>query len=142
DPNTRFVSFKDAFGGVIGEGVVRHTFTTPAQYEVLVTVTDDDGDAEVDGTHVKVVTTAQALDAAIALLDDLIAHTTDPAQRKILEKVAKALYGNPRGSNGAQLMLLTGNKSSAIAFLNQAIELLKEASTRGVQTGTIPAILK
>jgi hypothetical protein len=142
DPNTSFVSFKDAFGGVIGEGVARHVYRSAAQFEMLISVADDDGGVERDGTQIKVVTVAQGLDAAIVLLDDLIAHTTDPAQRKILEKVAKALYGNPRGSNGAQLMLRTGNKSAAIAFLNTAIGLLQDASTRGAQTGTIPAILK
>lgn len=142
DPNTSFVSFKDAFGGVIGEGVATHVYRSAAQFEMVITVADDDGDAEVDGTQVKVVTAAQALDAAIILLDDLIARTTDPGQRKILEKVAKALYGNPRGSNGAQLRLRTGNNAGAIAFIDQAIEWLNEASKRGADTGTIPVILK
>lgn len=142
DPDSNFVSFKDAFGGVIGEGVARHTFTTPAEFEMVITVTDDDGDSEVDGTRVQIVTPAQALDAAIVLLDELIAETTNPLQRKLLDKVAKALYGNPRGSNGAQLMIATDNKVAAIVFLNQAIGWLKEAATRGSDTGQIQAILQ
>jgi len=142
DPNQSFVSFKDAFGGVIGEGVATHVYQSAAQFQMLITVADDDGDAEQDGDQIRVVTVEQALDAAIVLLDDLIANTTDPFQRKILERIAKALYGNPRGSNGAQAMLRTGNETAAIAFLNTAIGLLQDASARGVQTGTLPAILK
>lgn len=142
DPNTAFVSFKDAFGGVIGEGVARHTFHSAAEFEVVITVADDDGDAEVDGTQVEVVTPAQALDAAIVLLDDLIANTTNFTQRRLLEKAAKALYGNPRGSNGAQLMISRDNDAAAIMFLNQAIGWLKEASARGADTGAIPTILQ
>jgi hypothetical protein len=127
---------------VIGEGIARHVYTVPAEYSMVITVADDDGDAERDGDNVKVVTAAQALDEAIIRLDNLIAGTTNADVRRLLEKVAKALYGNPHAVNGAREMLRVDNKEAAIAFIDQAIGWLKEASALGANVSTLIAILQ
>ncbi|HET6372153.1 MAG TPA: PKD domain-containing protein, partial [Candidatus Polarisedimenticolia bacterium] len=142
DPHTAFASFNDAFGGVIGHAVASHVFTSPAEFKTIVTVTDDDGGAEVDSAKVKVVTVEQALDVAIDLLENKIDSTSNPVIRKILEKAFKALYGNAKAQNGALEMVRTGNDASAIMFLNQAIGWLKVASGFGADVSTLTAILQ
>jgi hypothetical protein len=142
DPHTAFTSFNDAFGGVIGHAVASHVFTSPAEFKMIVTVTDDDGGAEVDSAKVKVVSVEQALDVAIDLLQDKIAATSNPVIRKILEKAFKALYGNSRAQNGALEMIRTGNDESAIVFLSQTIGWLNVASGFGADVSTLIAILQ
>ena len=142
DSQGAFASFDEAFGDGSGAAAVSHAFVAPGTFNIAFSVTDDDGGVGEDSVRVDVLTVGQALNAALDLLDNQIAGTSNAGTRKILQKARKALYGNSGALNGAKEMIRVGNDEAAIAFLDQAIGWLQEASGRGADVATLTAILQ
>lgn len=143
DPNTAFTTFDEAFGD--GSGIVSHThiYNVAGSYPLALSVTDDDGGVDSEATVVRVVTTEQAVEEIIGLLDGLIASTTDNGVREDLEKARQALAGsNDQSNNGALKMIRAGNDEAAIAFLQQAITWLERAQTGAAHVATQIALLE
>ena len=101
DPHTAFTTFDEAFGDGAGALSHQHAYSAPGTFPIGLTVADDDGGVDTETAVVRVLTPEQAVVEIIAILDNLIASTTDSGIRKDLEKARKALAGNPNGSNGA-----------------------------------------
>ena len=142
EPQTAFTTFDEAFGKGTGAVSHRHRFTLAGLHPVALSVTDDDGGVGTESTAVRVVTPQQAVEEILALLDGVIAGTTDGSVRKDLEKARKALFGNPNGSNGALEKIRDGHNQAAIAFLQQAISWLHKAQAGGADVATLTALLE
>lgn len=142
DPQTAFTMFDEAFGD--GTGAVTHThrYSLAGSYPIALSVTDDDGGVDTEGTVVRVVTPEQAVVEIIGLLDAAIASTTDNNIRTDLEKARRALAGNPNGNDGALNMIRAGNNHAAIAFLRQAIDWLRRAQAGGADVARQIALLE
>lgn len=142
DSQGAFESFDEAFGDGSGAAAASHAYSAPGTFAIALSVTDDDGGADSSSAQVDVLTVEQALEVAIDLLTDEITATSNPVIRKILEKAEKALSGNPQAQNGARQKIQHGNDHAAIAFLNQAIRSLQEASQGGADVAILVAILQ
>ena len=144
ESNGTFDSFTDAFGGVVGRASDGHRYTTAGDLTLALDVLDDDGGAGTSSIAVKVLTPAQAVDQIINLLDQLIAGTTNDAQRKALLKARRDLAGSPtgRGLNGALDLITKGNTSSALEKLTLSIADLQAAQSAGADVSTLIALLR
>jgi hypothetical protein len=142
EPQTAFTTFAEAFGRGTGAVSHRHRFTLAGLRPVALSVTDDDGGVGTESTVVRVVTPQQAVEEIVALLDGVIAGTTNGNVRKDLEKARKALFGNPNGNNGALEKIRDGHNQAAIAFLQQAISWLHKAQAGGADVATLTALLE
>ena len=144
ESNGTFDLFTDAFGGVVGHANAGHRFTVAGDLTLALDVLDDDGGAVSASVQVKVLTPAQAVDQIIIMLDQLIAGTTNDAQRKALLKARKDLAGSPdgRGLNGALDLIEKGNTSAALEKLQLAIADLQAAQAAGADVGTLIALLR
>jgi hypothetical protein len=79
----------------------------------------------------------------IALLDALIASTTDAKTRADLLQARDALAGkNDYSNNGALNMIRSGNFESAIAMLGITVNWLNKASASGADTTTVTALVQ
>lgn len=97
------------------------------------------GKKEMKPTPLVVRSAAQGF---LALLDALIAGTTDAEVLKELDKARKALVGKPEAENGALRMIRDSNDDAAIAFLQQAADRLRAAGAAGADTATLVALLE
>ncbi len=143
DPQSSFTSFDQAFGDGTGSFGHLHTYVASGTYSVVTTVTDDDGGADSESITVRVLTPEQAVQELIAMLDAIIATTTDRAILRDLRAARAALAGsNPQSNNGALNMIRKGNEKSAASSCLVAFNSLGKAETDGA-TGltTMKAIL-
>ncbi len=85
DSQSSFALFDEAFGDGTGELSQTHRYTLPGTFAIALAVQDDDGGESNQAANIRVVTPKQAVEEVLASLDDLIAQTTDPAVRAILE---------------------------------------------------------
>ena len=102
DANTVFNAFDEAFGD--GTGSLRHThvFTAAGTYAVDLGIADDDGGFDIESASVRVLTPEQGVNELIAMIDTVIASTTDAKVLAELQKARHALTGsNPNSQNGA-----------------------------------------
>lgn len=143
DSSTQFDSFSDAFGGVVGALEHAHSYAAGGEQTVLLSVTDDDNGMTTGEHAVRVVTPEQALAEIGAILEALIASTTNHQVRKDLEAAQKALVGNPQGSqNGALNKVRGGQVSAADSFLRKAIDRLMQAQAGGANVGALVSLVQ
>ncbi len=143
DPQSSFSSFDQAFGDGSGSLAHVHTYVSSGTYSVVATVTDDDGGADSESITFRVLTPEQAVRELIAMLDAVIAATTNRAILRDLRAARSALAGStPRSSDGALNMIRAGNEPSAAYFSQVAFNSLGRAETNGA-TGltTMKALL-
>jgi hypothetical protein len=79
----------------------------------------------------------------IALLDALIASTTDEKTRADLLQARDALAGkNDYSNNGALNKIQSGNRDAAIAMLAVAVNWLNKAGAGGADTTTLAGLVQ
>jgi hypothetical protein len=128
--STTFTEFIDAFGGVTGHVTAQHAYGGPGSFNVRVVVTDDDGGSGTAVATLRVVSPADAVRQAIALLDSLIATSTDPARMQLIAaRAALAGSGNSGDESGALTKIEEGQAAAAIARLATALRQLDNAAT-------------
>lgn len=143
DPDTSFNTFDEAFGDGIGSLSHTHVFNAPGTYTVQLTVTDSDGDSDTESASVRVLTPEQAVIELIAMIDAVIASTTDNRVLAELQKARRALAGNNENSqNGALKKIRSGNNQAAIAFVQIAVNWLERAAEDGADVAAPIALLQ
>ena len=144
DVSTAFEAFSDAFGGAVGQLRQSHRYSNPGTYGFALTVTDKDGGADTEQTQVPILTVKQALTQIIEQLKKLIAGTSDPAIRRMLEGARRALEGAVAdvSQNGADGKLDPPTAQAALAKVNQALFTLTAAGGAGVDVKSLLALLQ
>jgi len=139
----QFDSFRDAFGGVVGDLADRHTYARAGDFTLDLTVTDDDAGVARRSIGARVLTPEQALQEIVDTLDALIAVSRG-AQRGRLQEARDKLASNQLGdsANGALDLLAKGNTQAAIEKIAQAIEPLRKAETANATVGALIALLE
>jgi hypothetical protein len=139
--SSSFTAFSDAFGGVEGRLETRHTYSATGTFNLALTVKDDDdgvGDATAPLT---VVSPADAVRQAIAMLDALIATATEPARSSLLAaRRALAGSGQSGASSGALAKIEKNLMAAAVAKLKNAIRDLGRVAD--VDVTVITAVLE
>ena len=125
-----FSDFTDAFDGATGRLAAKHAYTVPGAYNARVAVTDDDLGTGRSDTAVRVVSPADAVKQAIALLDALIATAPDSARVALAgARAALAGAGKSGEASGAIEKIDSELVSAAIARLRVASRQLDRASS-------------
>ena len=137
-----FTRFEDSVGGVVGELEAQRAYVTPGTYSARVAVSDYEGGTGAATTAIKVVSPADALKEAIALLDALIASTPEPARNYLLA-ARRALTGAGLAgtASGAQTKIDRELVQAAAAHLRNAVKYLERASSLA-DVALIQAILE
>ena len=132
DSNTSFNAFDEAFGDGTGSLSDTHVFSAPGTYAVQLTVTDDDTDSNTRNSSVRVLTPEQAVIELIAMIDGVIATTSEPQTLADLQKARRALTGtNENSQDGALKMIRSGENDAAAAFALTSATWLQEAAENG-----------
>jgi hypothetical protein len=126
-----FTSFSDAFGGATGTVAHTHRYALGGQYALALSVTDNDGGADVESTTVRVLTPEEALAEILKLLDAAIAASSNGAVRAALERAQRALVGHEGAQDGALRMLAENQPDAAAGFVVQAIDWTQKARALG-----------
>ena len=143
DANAAFNAFDEAFGDGVGSLSHSHVFTNPGTYTVQTTVTDDDADSDVESANVRVLTPEQAVLELIAMIDGVIASTTDQQVLSQLQKARRALTGtNANSQDGALNMIRAGENEAAAAFALDSVSWLERAAENGADVAVPIALLK
>jgi hypothetical protein len=132
--DTTFDAFSDARGGGVGRLRHAHTFASPGTYDIVTTITDDDGGVTQVMVTVEVLSPADAIEAIADRLSDLISTATDPAVGDALRKARDQLIGNHAGTrptNGALDKLDEDDPVGAITKIAAAISYLQQAEALG-----------
>ena len=96
-----FTTFTDAHGGEVGRLLAQYRYSAPGVYDVRVTVTDDDNGAGQATAGVTIVSPGRAMTTVVAMLDTLIAVTTDSTRgRLVAARGALAEAGQLQDSDG------------------------------------------
>jgi hypothetical protein len=140
--STTFVDFQDTYGGAEGRLDARHTYLDSGTYAVRLTVTDDDGGADEATAALEVVTPRQAIERALAMLETLIATTTDADARAQLIAARTALRGAGQAgdASGALAKVEKELVAAAIARLQNAMRDLQASSL--TEAALITAVLE
>lgn len=144
DANGAFASYGDAFGGATGSLRQPHTYASGGARIVLLTVTDDDNGTVTAQHELRVLTPEQAVAEIGALLDALIAATSDAEVRRNLEGARHALLGSrPAGSqSGALDKLRARHLAAADAFLLTALDRLARAQAGGADVAALISLVQ
>lgn len=143
DPNTAFNSFDEAFGDGTGSLKHTHVFTAAGTYAVDLGIADDDGGFDIESASIRVLTPEQAVNELVAMIDAVIASTTDAKVLADLQKARHALTGsNPNSQNGALAKIRSGENSSAASFCLTSADLLQKAAEGGADVAVMIALLK
>jgi hypothetical protein len=143
DPNTAFNAFNEAFGDGTGSLSHSHVFINPGTYAVQLTVRDNDGGSDAESANVRVVTPEQAVIELIAMIDAVIASTTDPQVLAQLQQARRALTGtNENSQDGALKMIRAGENEAAAAFALTSATWLERAAEGGVDVAAPIALLQ
>jgi len=137
-----FTTFVDSVGGVVGQLEAQKAYTVPGSYTAGVLVSDYDGGSGAAAAPIKVLTPADALKDAIAMLDALIASTTEPARTYLLAARRSLVGAGVSGSaSGAQAKIDRELVVAAAAQVRNAARYLDRASTL-VNVTVLEAILE
>lgn len=143
DSNTVFAAFDEAFGDGTGSLLHRHAFNAAGTYAVDLAIADDDGGFDIESASVRVVTPEQAINELVAMIDAVIASTTDTKVLADLQKARHALTGsNQNSSNGALNKIRSGENASAASFCLTSAAELQKAAEGGANTALIIALLQ
>jgi hypothetical protein len=132
--DSTFDAYSDARSGALGRLKHAHIFATPGTYDIVATITDDDGGASPVTVTVEVLSPTSAIDAVADQLTGLIASATDPAVAAALRNARDELIGNHGGTpptNGALDKLEADDPVGAITKLRAAISYLELAESSG-----------
>jgi hypothetical protein len=140
ETQTAFTSFSDAFDGATGKVAHTHRYALSGQYALALSVTDDDGGADVESATVRVLSPEEALAEILKLLDDAIAGSSNRAVSTALENARVALLGREKSSDGAFRMLAQNRPDAAAAFVLQAIDWTQKARALGASVD-MPIVL-
>ncbi|HXG65995.1 MAG TPA: PKD domain-containing protein [Blastocatellia bacterium] len=143
DPHTAFTAFDEAFGDGAGSLSHRHMFTAPGTYAVQLAIIDDDGDSDMESANVRVLTPEQAVIELIAMLDAVIASTTNTQALAELRQARHALTGsNENSHNGALKKIRSGENEAAAAFALTSATWLQRAAESGADVAVPIALLQ
>jgi hypothetical protein len=131
--DTSFDAFSSATSGALGRLRDAHAFAAPGTYEIIATITDDDGGATQVTRQVEVLSLADAIEGVADRLTALIAQAANSRIASALLSARDQLIGNHAGSssNGALDKLDANDLVSAITKLRAAISDLALAESRG-----------
>ena len=139
-PSASLASFSDAFGGATGALSHTRTYAGAGNFNLSVSVTDDDAGTTAQSMVVPIFTAEQALVQVIEQLDQIIANTANAALKKILLDARKALQWN--GASGAIDKLRLKNNQAAIVKLQQSLDSLRDAQAAGANVATLIALIE
>ena len=143
DPNTAFNAFDEAFGDGAGSLSHSHLFNAPGTFSVQLTVTDDDAGSDAESANLRVLTPEQAVLELIAMIDAVIASTTDQQVLAQLQQARHALTGsNANSQNGALSMIRSGENEAAAAFALTSATWLQRAAEGGADVAVPIALLQ
>ena len=143
DSNTVFNSFDEAFGDGTGSLKHTHVFTAAGTYAIDLGIADDDGGFDIESATVRVLTPEQAVMELIAMIDAVIASTTDAKVLAELQKARHALTGsNATSQNGALAKIRSGENAAAAAFCLTSAESLQKAAEGGANVAVMIELLK
>jgi hypothetical protein len=131
--DTSFDAFSSATNGVVGRLSDAHAFAAPGTYDVVATVTDDDGGASQVTRQVEVLSLEDAIESVADQLTTLIGTAATPGIAAALLAARDELIGNNAGksNNGALDKLQADDPIAAIVKLRAAISDLALAESRG-----------
>lgn len=141
ESETAFSSFSDAFGGATGAVAHTHRYGLGGQYALTLSISDDDGGADVESTTIRVLTPEEALAEILERFEEAMA-TASPAARAALDKARIALLGHGAASDGALRMLAENRPDAAAGFVVQAIDWTQRAQTQGANVEVALALLQ
>jgi hypothetical protein len=139
---TAFTVFSDAFDGATGNIAHTHRYGLGGQYALALSVTDDDGGADVVSATVRVLTPEEALAEILKLLDAAIATSPNGAVRAALERARLALVGHQGAQDGALRMLAQNQPDAAAGFVVQAIDWSQKARALGANVDLAIALMQ
>jgi hypothetical protein len=143
ESDSAFTAFDEAFGDGTGSLLHRHVFNTAGTYAVDLGIADDDGGFDIESASVRVVTPEQAVLELIAMIDTVIASTTDTQVLADLRKARHALTGsNENSHNGALKMIRSGENDAAAAFALTSVQSLQQAAEGGADVAVMIALLE
>jgi hypothetical protein len=111
-------------GPVSGTTIDNYVYPNPGDYEIELTVTDDDTGASLAAAPITVVDAAGAIEIVAALLE---AHSGSPDVADAIEKLRGENDG--KAENGALDMLAKGNLNAALEKVKQALQEMAAAET-------------
>lgn len=143
DVQSAFTVFDEAYGDGTGRLGHAHRYLAGGQFTVTVAVQDDDGGRGTQGAAIRILTPEQAVGEIIALLDAIIAATTDDKVRADLRQARDALAGrNEYSNNGALNKIRNGNVDAALAMLGITLDWLARAASGGADTATLSVLVQ
>jgi hypothetical protein len=142
-PDTELNAFDEAFGDGTGSLSHSHVFNAPGTYTIQFVVADDDGGFDLESADVRAVTPEQAVIELIAMIDAVIASTTDTQVPADLRQARHALTGsNENSHNGALNMIRSGENEAAAAFALTSVTWLQRAAESGADVAVPIALLQ
>ena len=137
-----FTRFEDSLGGMVGQLEAQKAYTVPGTYSPVVLVSDFEGGSGSATASLKVLSPADALKDAIAMLDALIATTSDPARAYLLAARRSLVGAGQAGTaSGAQEKIDRELVVAAAAQLRNAARYLDRASAL-IDVAVLEAILE
>ena len=143
NPNTAFNAFDEAFGDRTGSLSHSHVFNAAGTYAVQLIIADDDSGLDMESANVRVVTPEQAVIEIIAMIDNVIASTTDAQMLNKLQQARRALAGtNEHSQDGALNMIRSGENEAAASFALTSATWLQRAAEGGADVAVPIALLQ
>lgn len=122
DPETAFYAFIDSTNSNMGLLYATHIYTVPGDYNIVLTVTDDDEGSDTQTIPIEIVDAAGAIEYVVESLEQ---HADNPDIQAALDKMIGEQDGD--ASNGAIDMLEQGNLNAALEKIKQALEYMEAA---------------
>jgi hypothetical protein len=132
--DTAFRTFSDARDGATGQLRDAYVYAAPGTYQIVATITDDDGGASPASFTIKVLSIQQAITDVVQQIDALLSIATDPNVVAALLAARDELTGNHGGTpptNGALDLLDANDPAGAITKLSAALAFLMTAESSG-----------
>jgi hypothetical protein len=132
--DTAFKTFADARNGATGQLRDAYVYPAPGTYQIVATITDDDGGASAASFTIQVLSIEQAITDVVQQIDLLLSTATDPKVVAALLSARDELTGNHGGTpptNGALDLLDADDPVGAITKLSAALAFLMTAESSG-----------